>query len=301
MICAASSARPSALAARASAIFPALDCGRREGKIVGDLGRRLGMRRQFGFLPAAYPSAPWPARMGLEERGERREGRMRVRAQRRPFQRQSLRRIVSRLGERREAGGVALIVQHRGLRTARRRRRAASPLQGRARARTGRRRSLRAAPLRREYRRRRIGRRDWRRSQSPERARCRGDRGRGRDARGPNAVRGRRRRVGECRHRRIGRRDWRRSRPRRAAAARSGRWGRRSRRERACRRDYPRSAIALGSGAPELGWRAARMRRECNQASGAAQGQDRARPENHHGSSPLVRGWTDLGDQYGKP
>ena len=138
---------------------------RRSGKVCGDLRGRLGMRGQFGLLPVANPLAAWPARMGLEEGGERCKGRMRVRAQRRPFQRRSLRGIVGRLGERRQAGGVALVVEDRSRRTARRRRwrerRGGDRRPERRGTEPDRRAALRECPHRR------IGRRGWRRSGPP--------------------------------------------------------------------------------------------------------------------------------------
>ena len=87
------------------------------GEKCGDLRRRLRMRGEFGFLPLANPAAAWPARMSLKEGGERGEGRVRVGAQRRPFERRSLGRVSGRRGERHEARDVALPVQDRGLRT----------------------------------------------------------------------------------------------------------------------------------------------------------------------------------------
>ena len=66
------------------------------------------MRGEVGGLRRPEdPCAAWPARMSLEECSERREGRMRVRSQRRPFQRSSdpPREVTG--GERGEARGVA--------------------------------------------------------------------------------------------------------------------------------------------------------------------------------------------------
>ena len=107
------------------------------GEKLGDRCRSLGMRSEFGFLPVANPIAARPGRMGLEEGAERREGWTGVGAQRRPFQRRSPGLVVRRLGERRQARSVALIVQDHGLRTARRRRRQGRP--GRCRRGRGRR------------------------------------------------------------------------------------------------------------------------------------------------------------------
>ena len=56
MICDASSERPSACAARAAAILPALDCGGSLGEKGGDIRRRVGMREEIGFLPLANPA-----------------------------------------------------------------------------------------------------------------------------------------------------------------------------------------------------------------------------------------------------
>ena len=81
------------------------------GEICGDLRRRVGMDQQIGFLTAPNPSFAWPSGMGSGEGGQSRERRMSIRTQRRPFQRQTLVGVARRLGERREAGGVALAIE----------------------------------------------------------------------------------------------------------------------------------------------------------------------------------------------
>ena len=137
MIRAASSLRPIAFAARAAAYFPALVCGARPAKnsatVAGASGCaassascRSRIQSRLGQVGWASRKAPSAAKDG---RGSaRRDG---------PFQRRSPGLVVRRLGERRQARSVALVVQDHGLRTARRRRRQGRP--GRCRRGRGRR------------------------------------------------------------------------------------------------------------------------------------------------------------------
>ena len=76
-----------------------------------DLGRRLGMNEQIGFLLAPNPSRVRPSGMGLGEGGERRESGMSVRTERRPFEPQTFGWIARRSGESGQARDVALAIE----------------------------------------------------------------------------------------------------------------------------------------------------------------------------------------------
>ena len=284
------------------------------------------MRGQFGFLALANPAPAWPGRMGLEEGGKRREGRMGVGAQGRPFQRRSPGRIVRRLGERRQAREVAPVIEDRSLGTERGRRR------GRVRrgggSGWGRRdlgegaddgpgaRDVGISELRREggaarrsflARRRGLGggfcTNAARRARADRAGRRQGWEVRigelGREVRVAQRCLGRRRTDG-------GQRD---------AGQGTGvvdafiggarpRGKRQPRLSTGVGRLRGRPGYARGGGADGalvdrrvLAGRSARFRGERNQASAGAYGEKKARMENRHGSNPVRRGWTNFADQ----
>ena len=295
------------------------------GEKLGDLRRSLGMRGQFGFLALANPAAAWPGRMGLEEGGERGEGRMGVGAQGRPFQRRSPAASFAAWASAARPADVAPIVEDRGLRTERRRRRGRVWRGGRSG--WGRRNRGEGADdgpgawdvgiseLRREggaarsgllARRRELGGGICTNAASRAHADRAAPPGLGsasanwaaRSA-SLNAASG-----GGGGWRRAGR--WprnqrRRSVHRRRSAARQPPAAPLDRRRRLARAASSTRAaeepMALLVDRRQLGGRPARLRGERNQASAGADGEKKARMENRHGSNPLRRGWTNFADQ----
>ena len=96
---------------------------RAAGEEFVHLGRRFGMGGEFGFLPVADPATARPRWVGRKEGPERGERGVRIDAQRRPFERNSLGWIAGCGGEGRQTRCVPLIVEDRRLRAGRRRRR----------------------------------------------------------------------------------------------------------------------------------------------------------------------------------
>ena len=264
------------------------------GEKLGDLRRSLGMRGQFGFLPVANRAAAWPRRMGLEEGRKRCEGRMRVGAQRRPFQRRSPGRVACGLCERREARSVAPVIEDRGLGTERRRRRKLA-WRGNHGRKGRRNRGEGALRRRRAWN---VGISELRREAGVARG---GLLGRGRCAGVGNSTdaasrtetdRARRRRLPEgCVKRGQGA----------DVGGRGGGGERNNLVDPPIRGAQPRIDARRPNGASvdrrDLAGRPARLRGERNQASAGADGEKKARMENRHGSNPPRRGWTNFADQ----
>ena len=270
------------------------------------------MRGQFRLLPVANPAAAWPRRMGVEEGGKRREGRMSVGAQGRPFQRRSPVRVVRRLGERHEARNVAPTVEHRGLGAERGRRR-----QGRVR-RGGR---GRRGPFDRgegaDGRRHgwNVGIRELRVEVGVARSNLLGQ-GRGAGGGFRSGELSRRGRLAQGRlggGRRMDGGEQGDGRRRSVVVAFTSGAEPRGKRQSPVSTGVDRSRArrrvdARGGGAGDAlagrrapGGRRAPFRGERNQAGGAAYGEKKARMENRHRSNPLGRGWTNFADQVLNP
>ena len=252
------------------------------------------MRGQFAFLPVAKRAAAGPGRMGLEEGRELGEGRMRVGAQRRPFQRRSSGRVARGLCERREARSVALVVEDRGHGTERGRRRKLAWRQNHGRK--GRRnRGEGALRRRRAWN---VGISELRREAGVARGgllgrrRCAGvGKGAGAASR-IEADRALRRRLAEGPVE-----PWQRA----DGGGRGGCGERNNLVDPLIRRAQARIDARRPDGASvdrcKLGGRPAPLRDKRDQADGAGHGEKKARTEKHHGSNPPRRGWTNFADQ----